>query len=74
MEPYILVALDADATAKAAKMVQQLSLYLSCKQLVLTKDIKDCTIPEREELFKHVRPVLVKEANGREDITSSTHQ
>lgn len=46
----IVIALDADATDKAARLVQRLS-YLNVRQLVLEKDIKDMDMYERSSVL-----------------------
>lgn len=48
----IILALDEDATAKAIKIKQECSLYLpSLEVLPLVRDIKDCTVPQLEEVL-----------------------
>jgi DNA primase len=49
----IVVALDNDATGKAARLCQQLS-YLNVRQLFLEKDIKDMNLHERSSLLGNV--------------------
>ena len=46
----VVVALDNDATDKAARLVHRLS-YLNVRQLVLEKDIKDMSLVERSAVL-----------------------
>jgi DNA primase len=48
----IVVALDADATNRAASVMQQLA-YLNVRQIPLDKDIKDMTLLERSSVLNY---------------------